>query len=245
MENDGPGFTIRNRGVLIGNRLVKVGGIDVVAGSVVSENDIGDAPGAAITVRGARCCVEENYIANAQTGIIVLAGAAEALIDGNQIVGATTGVVVDGKAPNCLSSAIVCAGPREPSPISSLLAARTARSRRLRTLGTSVGSPARTIPGPTSCTDHRLSREGRGQRLSRSELRRGRLQGSGEGQVRRCCRKGRRQGAVPAVRARQGSRAPGRCGELPRPEERSGVLRGHRSASLKVARVYSGRRPDH
>src|SRR5439155_9740131 len=66
---------------------------------------------------------------------------------------------------------------------------------RLRTLGTSVGSPARTIPGPTSCTDHRLSREGRGQRLSRSELRRGRLQGSGEGQVRRCCRKGRRQGA--------------------------------------------------
>jgi len=101
MENDGPGFTIRNRGVLIGNRLVKVGGIDVGAGSVVSENDIGDAPGAAITVRGARCCVEENYIANAQTGIIVLAGAAEALIDGNQIVGATTGVVVDGKAPSC------------------------------------------------------------------------------------------------------------------------------------------------
>ena len=45
--------------------------------------------------------VEENYIANAQTGIVVLAGAVEALIDGNQIVGATSGVVVDEKAPSC------------------------------------------------------------------------------------------------------------------------------------------------
>src|SRR5207249_4001606 len=41
------------------------------------------------------------YIANAQTGIVVLAGAVEALIDGNQIVGATSGVVVDEKAPSC------------------------------------------------------------------------------------------------------------------------------------------------
>src|SRR5437867_11177569 len=101
MENDGPGFVIKNRGVLIGNRLVKVGGIDVGAGSVVSENDIGDTPGAAITVRGARCCVEENYVANAGTGILVLPCAGEAMIDGNQIVGATTGVNVDGKAPSC------------------------------------------------------------------------------------------------------------------------------------------------
>jgi len=101
IENDGPGFVVKNRGVLIGNRLVKVGGIDVGLASVVSENDIGDAPGAAITVRGPRCCVEENYVANAGTGILVLPGAGEALIDGNQIVGATTGVSVDGKAPSC------------------------------------------------------------------------------------------------------------------------------------------------
>src|SRR5438093_11342870 len=50
MNNNGPGFTIQNRGVLIGNRLLKVAGINVGPGSVVSENDIGDATAAAITV---------------------------------------------------------------------------------------------------------------------------------------------------------------------------------------------------
>ena len=102
MDNNGPGFTIQNRGVLIGNRLLKVAGINVGPGSVVSENDIGDAPAAAITVRGPRCCVEENYIADSRMGIVVVAGAGEALIDGNQIAGTASGVVIDEKAPGCL-----------------------------------------------------------------------------------------------------------------------------------------------
>jgi hypothetical protein len=101
MDNSGAGFTIQTRGVLIGNRLLKVGGLHVGAGSVVSENDIGDAPGAAITVHGARCCVEENYIANARVGIVVIGGAGETLVDGNQIVGAQSGVAIDDKAPGC------------------------------------------------------------------------------------------------------------------------------------------------
>jgi len=101
MDNNGPGFTIQNRGVLIGNRLLKVAGINVGPGSVVSENDIGDAPAAAITVRGPRCCVEENYIADSRMGIVVVAGAGEALIDGNQIAGTASGVVIDEKAPGC------------------------------------------------------------------------------------------------------------------------------------------------
>jgi hypothetical protein len=102
MANSGPGFTIQDRGVLIGNRLVSVGGIDVGAGSVVSENDIGNAPGAAITVRGARCCVEENSIANGPTGIDVLAAGGETLIDGNQIVGVTSGgIAIDVSATGC------------------------------------------------------------------------------------------------------------------------------------------------
>ena len=88
--------------MLIGNRLLKVAGINVGPGSVVSENDIGDAPAAAITVRGPRCCVEENYIADSRMGIVVVAGAGETLIDGNQIAGAASGVVIDEKAPGCL-----------------------------------------------------------------------------------------------------------------------------------------------
>src|SRR2546427_5665000 len=102
MESGGPGFTVQDRGVLIGNRLVNVGGIDVGAGSVVSENDIGDAPGVAITIRGAQCCVEENYIRNAATGINALPGASEVVVDGNQIVGVTAGgVAIDPGAWNC------------------------------------------------------------------------------------------------------------------------------------------------
>jgi len=100
MDNPGAGFTIQTRGVLIGNRLVNVGGIDVGAGSVVSENDIGDTPGTAITVRGAGCSVEENYVANAQTGIAILGGGGT-LVDGNQLTGVATGVIVDGAAPAC------------------------------------------------------------------------------------------------------------------------------------------------
>lgn len=102
MQNSGTGFTIQDRGVVIGNRLVNVGGIDAGAGSVVSENDIGNAPGAAITVRGARCCVEENYIANGPTGIAVLAAGGETLVDGNQIVGVTSdGVTINASATGC------------------------------------------------------------------------------------------------------------------------------------------------
>src|SRR4029077_12924685 len=102
MANSGTGFTIQGRGVLIGNRLVAVGGIDVGTGSVVSENDIGDAPGAAITVRGPQCCVEENYVNNAATGISVVAGGDQTLIDGNQITGVSGGgLVIDSAVGGC------------------------------------------------------------------------------------------------------------------------------------------------
>ena len=102
MNNAGPGIKILSRGVVIGNRLVATGGIDVGAQSVVSENDIDSAP-TGITVRGPHCSVEENYVAaTGGTAISVLSGAHNAVIDGNQASGTATAVVVDPATANCL-----------------------------------------------------------------------------------------------------------------------------------------------
>jgi hypothetical protein len=105
INNTGAGITILARGIVIGNRVLLAGGIDVGANSVVAENDVGDSPGAGITVRGPGGCVEENYVANGTTGIAVLSGAGSTVVEANQIVGAPNAITVDAGAPGCF---VIC-----------------------------------------------------------------------------------------------------------------------------------------
>jgi hypothetical protein len=94
MSNDGNAITIAERGVVIGNRVLLSGGIHVGASSVVSENDVDGAPGNGISVHGPQCCVEENFVANCNAGIVVHNGGDQTLVECNQIVNATVGAVI-------------------------------------------------------------------------------------------------------------------------------------------------------
>src|SRR5213594_1009223 len=96
MENDGPGFTIRNRGVLIGNRLVKVGGIDVVAGRGAASRRTTSPT----RRRASSCSPARQRRSSTGTRSSVQPPASSSTA----------------RLPTASSSAIVCAGPREPSP---------------------------------------------------------------------------------------------------------------------------------
>jgi hypothetical protein len=89
MNCDGTAFVVQNRGVLQNNRCVQcAGGADCGPASVVASNDldvVSASGGAGITIRGNRCCVDDNYVSGG--GIVVLAGGDGTLIESNHVVG--------------------------------------------------------------------------------------------------------------------------------------------------------------
>ncbi|HYE02877.1 MAG TPA: hypothetical protein VD963_06545 [Phycisphaerales bacterium] len=92
--NDAPALVASGRCVVLYNRFVDVsGGVDVGPASVVEENDIECRPDAAlsscITIRGERCCVQENYCSGG--GIVVLPGGNGTLIESNHLSGVSSG----------------------------------------------------------------------------------------------------------------------------------------------------------
>jgi hypothetical protein len=102
LNNDGVAISIGTRGIVIGNRVLScAGGVDSGADSTISENDISHTTGAAITLRGVGCSVDENHITECPQGIMALSGAASAVIDGNTVIGSLDGIVVDAGAPRC------------------------------------------------------------------------------------------------------------------------------------------------